>query len=202
MDKVKLRNEITDPIDSIKEHSDMITPLERIPQLELEMVLSKIKTLYEKSIVFNYINKLEIDPKPSLQKELIQEEATLENSEDHSDNKSNLNSKHTSGSPSLVNESMKNRGREATLSEKLKNKPIQDLGKAIGINEKLLFTKELFLGDGTKFKETINALNSFSSFGQADQYLKDNVYTAHKWDLNSTTANNFIELVQRRFLTS
>jgi hypothetical protein len=59
MDKKVLRREITVLIDSIKEHSDKITPLERINQLELELILSKIKKLYEKSIVFNYLNDSE-----------------------------------------------------------------------------------------------------------------------------------------------
>ncbi len=56
MDKNILREEITVLIDSIKEHSDKITAYERINQLELELILSKIKKLYEKSIVFNYLN--------------------------------------------------------------------------------------------------------------------------------------------------
>lgn len=61
MDKNKLRKEISQLIDSIKEHSDMISNYQRIPQLELEMILSKIKKLYEKSIVFNYLNENEDD---------------------------------------------------------------------------------------------------------------------------------------------
>ena len=56
MEKNILREEITVLIDSIKEHSDKITHYERINQLELELILSKIKKLYEKSIVFNYLN--------------------------------------------------------------------------------------------------------------------------------------------------
>lgn len=58
MNKSKIRKEIAALIDSIKEHSDNIGDKKHIPQLELEMILNKIKKLYEKSIVFNYLNSV------------------------------------------------------------------------------------------------------------------------------------------------
>ena len=56
MEKSKIRKEIAALIDSIKEHSDNIGENKQIPQLELEMILNKIKKLYEKSIIFNHLN--------------------------------------------------------------------------------------------------------------------------------------------------
>ncbi len=58
MNKSTIRKEIAVLIDSIKEHSDNIGENKHIPQLELEMILNKIKKLYEKSIVFNHLNSL------------------------------------------------------------------------------------------------------------------------------------------------
>lgn len=72
MNKNKLRKEISHLIDSIKDHSDMISNYQRIPQLELEMILSKIKKLYEKSIIFNYLNVNEEEQLTN--KNLFQEE--------------------------------------------------------------------------------------------------------------------------------
>ena len=58
MDKKQIRKEIAVLINSIKEHSDSIGDKEHIPQLELELVLHKIEKLYQKSIVFNYLNSV------------------------------------------------------------------------------------------------------------------------------------------------
>lgn len=54
--KNQLRKEIAALIDNIKEHSDNIGSLKRIPQIELEFITAKIKKVYEKSIIFNYLN--------------------------------------------------------------------------------------------------------------------------------------------------
>ncbi|OFY84832.1 MAG: hypothetical protein A3F72_19535 [Bacteroidetes bacterium RIFCSPLOWO2_12_FULL_35_15] len=58
MNKSTIRKEIAVLIDSIKEHSDNIGENKHIPQLELEMILNKIKKLYEKSIIFNHLNSV------------------------------------------------------------------------------------------------------------------------------------------------
>jgi len=49
-----MRKEITELIDNIKQHSDELTEKPHIPQLELELIVSKIEKLYKKSIVFNF----------------------------------------------------------------------------------------------------------------------------------------------------
>lgn len=59
MDKYAVRKEIASLIDSIKDHSDNIGNRRHIPQLELELILHKIEKLYQKSIVFNYLNAID-----------------------------------------------------------------------------------------------------------------------------------------------
>ena len=54
MDIKAMRKEITELIDNIKLHSDELTDKPHIPQLELELIVSKIEKLYKKSIVFNF----------------------------------------------------------------------------------------------------------------------------------------------------
>ncbi|MEO1627262.1 MAG: hypothetical protein AAFV25_19070, partial [Bacteroidota bacterium] len=66
--------------------------------------------------------------------------------------------------------------KEATeLSEKLAQKPIKDLNKAFGINDRILTIKELFSGDNGAFNETINVLNELDNFDQARAYLTQKV---------------------------
>ena len=54
MDIKAMRKEITELIDNIKLHSDELTEKPHIPQLELELIVSKIEKLYKKSIIFNF----------------------------------------------------------------------------------------------------------------------------------------------------
>lgn len=59
MNKYAVRKEIAALIDSIKTHSDTIGTRKQIPQIELELILHKIEKLYQKSIVFNYLNSID-----------------------------------------------------------------------------------------------------------------------------------------------
>lgn len=82
------------------------------------------------------------------------------------------------------------------MSTKLQNKPILDLTKAIGINDKFLFIKELFNGDSARYSETINHLNTFSDLNDAIIYLQDNF----EWPEANEYAEKFIDLVRRKFI--
>lgn len=70
-----MRKEITDLIDNIKLHSDELTEKPHIPQLELELIASKIEKLYKKSIEFNYeyslLNRERKETK-AVEKEVVQ----------------------------------------------------------------------------------------------------------------------------------
>lgn len=82
------------------------------------------------------------------------------------------------------------------MSTRLQNKPIGDLGKAIGINDKFLFIKELFDGDSARYSETLIHLNSFSDLNDAIIFLQDNF----QWTDNNEYAAKFIDLVRRKFI--
>ncbi len=87
------------------------------------------------------------------------------------------------------------------LSEKLSELPIPDLRKAIGLNDKLLLTRELFGEDSAAFDRTINTLNSFSSMDQAKAYLMEHCVMRYRWTDKKRieTAKKFIKLVRRRY---
>lgn len=87
------------------------------------------------------------------------------------------------------------------LSEKLSELPIPDLRKAIGLNDKLLLTRELFGGDNEAFEKTISALNSFSSMEQAKAFLLEHCVMRYRWTDKKRieTAKKFIKLVRRRY---
>ncbi|MFN0015606.1 MAG: hypothetical protein ACKVU2_13750 [Saprospiraceae bacterium] len=87
------------------------------------------------------------------------------------------------------------------LSDKLSNLPIPDLRKAIGLNDKLQLTRELFGEDNSAFDSAVNALNSFSSMDQAKSFLIDQCVMRYRWTDKKRLeiAKNFIKLVRRRY---
>lgn len=87
------------------------------------------------------------------------------------------------------------------LSEKLSELPIQDLGKAMGLNEKIFTINELFDGDQEAFKQTIGTLNSFPAFEEAKDFLVRDVALRYNWAHpdKKNKAKNFIKLIRRRY---
>lgn len=78
----------------------------------------------------------------------------------------------------------------------LQNKPISDLTKAIGINDKFLYTKELFEGNAELYATTIRKLNDYTDINDALIFIQENF----SWDENNEAANRLIDLVRRKLL--
>lgn len=82
------------------------------------------------------------------------------------------------------------------MSSVLQNKPISDLTKAIGINDKFLYTKELFSGNAELYARTIKQLNEYTDINDALIFIQENF----SWDENNEAANRLIDLVRRKLL--
>lgn len=85
----------------------------------------------------------------------------------------------------------------ASLAQKqsrIKAKPIQNLKKAIGINDRFLFTRELFENNMSRFETTIDEIDNSGNLVEAISYLEENF----EWEKNETSLK-FIDLVKRRF---
>lgn len=98
-----------------------------------------------------------------------------------------------------INEIIALNASDNTLASKLQKKPITNLKTAIGINEKFLFTKELFSGNNDLFNNAINKLNSFSNFQEAQEYFVL-LKKTQNWDENNEYIAKFHELVERRYV--
>lgn len=77
---------------------------------------------------------------------------------------------------------------------KLSGTPVSSIRAAIGINDRFLFTRELFDGNPERFTEAVTQLDSLHNIDEAVAYLRENF----KWKKNETSLK-FIELVKRRF---
>ena len=86
------------------------------------------------------------------------------------------------------------------LSEKLSQQSITDLTRSMSINDKLLYSNELFGRDMARMNETLQKLNGLGSMEEAKNLL---VGIAQQFDWTeeerSEVAQSFIKLVRRKY---
>jgi hypothetical protein len=88
---------------------------------------------------------------------------------------------------------------QVELSDTLKEAPIQDLRKAIGINERFLYLNELFRGDEAMYERSIKTINAFTAFAEAEYWIRRELKLKLGWDDKYQTVKQFDNLVRRRF---
>lgn len=86
------------------------------------------------------------------------------------------------------------------LSEKLSQQAITDLTRAMSINDKLLYSNELFGRDMAAMNETLQQLNKLNSMEEARELLID-IAEKNDWTEEERTdvAESFIKLVRRKY---
>jgi hypothetical protein len=87
---------------------------------------------------------------------------------------------------------------DKTVAARINKNPVSDLRKAIGINDKFLFVKELFKNEIKEYDEALNRLNSFPSLDDAGGYLEE-LKKNHKWDTDNEFFVKFREIVERKY---
>lgn len=78
--------------------------------------------------------------------------------------------------------------------KKVDGRLISDLKKAIGLNDRIRFQKELFGGDAALMNSTIEALNEASSFVEALEYIA----SSFSWDDENATVKYFKDILSRK----
>lgn len=105
---------------------------------------------------------------------------------------------HIGDTGSSLNEKL--RQAKIELSDTLQDVPVKDLKKAIGLNDRFLFIKELFRGDETMYERSIKTINGFGIYGEAEFWIKRELKLKLGWDDKSPTVKQFDQLIRRRFL--
>lgn len=81
----------------------------------------------------------------------------------------------------------------------LKDTPIKDLRKGIGINDRFTFVSELFRGDDAMYERSIKTINSFGILSEAEYWINRELKFKLGWNDNKETVQHFYHLVRRRF---
>jgi hypothetical protein len=85
------------------------------------------------------------------------------------------------------------------LVEVLKETPVKDLRKAIGINDRFVYINELFRGDEAMYERSIKTINSFSIYPEAEYWISRELKLKLAWDNKNSVVQSFDQLVKRRF---
>lgn len=80
-------------------------------------------------------------------------------------------------------------------SELLRNEPVTDLRKAIGLNDKFLLIRDLFDGDGEAYERAIGTLNDCGDLDDCMIYIAEH----YAWNPNSDGAKLLMDLLERKF---
>jgi len=85
---------------------------------------------------------------------------------------------------------------QESLARKLEHTPISDLKRAITLNQRFQFSRELFKGNNQDYEVSIEKLNSTSR----DEAMKtlDSLRARYDWSTESPVAQDFRDLVERR----
>jgi hypothetical protein len=81
----------------------------------------------------------------------------------------------------------------------LKDAPIKDLKKGIGINDRFTFVRELFRGDEAFYERSIKTINGFHIFSEAEYWINRELKYKIGWDEDTEVVKHFYQLVRRRF---
>jgi hypothetical protein len=166
----------------------------QIDEADIDAELEQIRKAAEA------INNVSLKNRPSAFFDPIEDTPTLSQQKPTptvSNSKKELHETIAQKDQTSLNDKLKEDKKE--LSDTLKDIPVKDLKKAIGINDRFLFINELFSGDEIMYERSIKTINSFSIYAEAEYWIRRELKTKLGWDEQSSTVKQFDQIVKRRF---
>lgn len=86
-----------------------------------------------------------------------------------------------------------------TLSYKGMNNVIGELADSLAINQRFMFTKELFDGNADLLKHALKSIDQCGNFEEAIQLVNHRYVNELNWSAQSEPVQEFLELIYRKF---
>lgn len=83
-----------------------------------------------------------------------------------------------------------------SFNDILEKKNLSDIRKALSLNDRFRFRRDLFGGNEGKMNESIETLNHISSYEESIDYINKNLH----WKTDDVAASDFIKMIEKRFL--
>ena len=84
---------------------------------------------------------------------------------------------------------------DTNVKKVIKGKPVNDLTKGLGINDRFMFQRELFEGKADMMTQTLLQLNDMPDFNAAQSFIKSNF----DWDEEQEVTKAFFNYIERKF---
>jgi hypothetical protein len=106
-----------------------------------------------------------------------------------------LNERLASEQKSLNDQTKANR----TILDHHQNNRIEGISSAISLNQRFLFTNNLFGGNIQAFSNALEEIELCRDFSEAKELILKKYVPRYLWDISGAEAEEFIEIVKRRF---
>jgi len=200
---------------------------DKVPQIEIDFILQDIRKLYDLYYHLNDIENSELyadavnrnekvknssntdrEEKKSLK--IHQDESSepqlAKNTETAEANTQNLSfttnqviaDKFKDDTNSIHSKIAQNKQDTPNIISKVSDHQLTDIRKGIGLNEKILFIKELFKGNLDDYDDSLNKLNSQISYAEAMEYFSSK-QKHYNWDEKSDAFLTFKNLIERKY---
>ncbi len=83
-----------------------------------------------------------------------------------------------------------------TLEEALQRQQAKELRKALSLNDRFRFRRELFGNSDIRMNETLALIDAMNSYEEAEDYILNDL----NWDEENTEVAEFMKIVQKHFL--
>lgn len=99
-----------------------------------------------------------------------------------------------------INETLKEDEPDQSLAGKLADKQtVENVFSSISVNQRYMFTNELFGGNGEDFKEAIGYVEECVTFDESVELLVQRYAKPYKWDMNSVEVKELLKVIFRKF---
>jgi len=129
--------------------------------------------------------------------EIVKEEEVLKTEDIPVQEKTEHSKSAPAEKPSEINDLIAKK--DASLADKLSKKSISKLAESIALNERFLYSNELFNGNMEAFKRALTELDHIASLEDARRYIEVQLKEENDWKMDSEIVQGFISLVERRF---
>ncbi len=218
MTKEQIGKEIKELIRSIKTHYTFVEEEDRIPLIELELITSKIRKLYEKSIINNYLHSNDESymsqersrrfhdranfernkPTTFVPKavELPVAEVPVETTPEVQSKPVELPLQETIAAE--VKPSPKVEEAPKIAKSNTSEKVVKDLKMLIGINDKFLLINNLFARNDGNYKLAIEQLGLLRTFSEAENYVQG-LARKNNWNTESYAFVRLLQILEKRY---
>jgi hypothetical protein len=98
-----------------------------------------------------------------------------------------------------LNDTLKSKKENISLSEKIGKAKIESIQKSIPFHLKFVFINMLFNGDQNLWQEAINKVDAASSYNEAVNVLQNHYAQVLKWDPKDEHVESLYELIEKKF---